>query len=159
MTTFQKIGLGVLGLCAVLGAASFFGLTATGQHLLGSAGNAAETYYNSQWLVGGNQIGPTGTLNLNSQFGTCNLIETGTIAATSTAQYDCAVTGIQPGDTVFEDPSATQATGVLGDIFPIRAVASTTAGYVTFTFLNLSGAASTTLGAQVSKGVEYVSFR
>lgn len=159
--TIKNIGIGILGLCAVLGLASFLGFGI--QHsakALGSTGNGSETYYNSQWLVGGIQTGPTGTLNLNTQFGTCNLVGTNvSIAATSTQNYDCAVAGIKPGDTVIEDPSVNMGVGVLANIFPIRAVASTTAGFVTFTMLNLSGAASSTLGSNVASSTEYISYR
>ena len=160
MTTFQKIGLGVLGLAVILGAAAFFGLTAKGHTLLGSAGNAAETYYNSQWLVGGVQIGQTGTLNANTQFGTCNLIGGAKgITATSTSNFDCAVTGIQAGDLVLPDPSANETTGVIHNIMIQKAVASSTAGYITFTLVNLTGTATTTLGTDVTNGVEYFTAR
>lgn len=160
--TIKNIAIGVLGLGALLGAVAFFGfgLQHTAVKLLGAAGNGVETYYNSQWLVGGNQVGPTGTLDLNTQFGTCNLIGTNvSIAATSTQNYDCAVAGIKPGDLVLADSSANMGTGVLANIFPIRAVASSTAGFVTFTFINLSGAASSTLGANVASSTEYLSYR
>lgn len=158
--TIKNIGIGVLGLCAVLGLVSFLGFGLQHSSKLGSAGNGSETYYNSQWLVGGNQIGPTGTLNLNTQFGTCNLIGTNvTIAATSTQNYDCPVAGIKPGDLVLADPSSNMGGGVLGNIYPIRAVASTTAGFVTFTLINLSGVASTTLGTNVASSTEYLSYR
>lgn len=159
--TIKNIGVGILGLCALLGLVSFMGFGLQhGEKALGSTGNGTETYYNSQWLVGGNQIGPTGTLNLNSQFGTCNLVGTNvTIAATSTQNYDCAVAGIKPGDLVLADPSANMGTGISANIYPIRAVASTTAGFVTFTFINLSGAASTTLGTNVASSTEYLSYR
>lgn len=154
-------GLAIGGVLAVLGALAFFGFHLGGSaQVAGSTGNGAETYYNSQWLVGGIQVGPTGTLNGNTQFGNCNLIGGAAgITATSTANFDCAVTGIQPGDVILEDPSNRMTLGVAGDIFPVRATASTTAGFVTFTFLNLSGAASSTLGANVTQGVEYVTWR
>lgn len=160
--TIKNIGIAALVVGVLLGVASFFGVSLhfPAPHALGTAGNAPETHYNGQWLIGGNQIGLTGTWNTNQQFGTCNLIGgAGGITATSTANFDCAVTGIKPGDTLVEDPSNNMALGIAGDIFPIRATASTTAGYITFTLLNLSGAASTTLGSQVTSGVEYISWR
>lgn len=161
--TIKNIGLAALVLCGFLGLLAFCGI---GIHVgakgisFGSSGNASETYYNSQWLVGGNQIGPTGTLNANSQFGTCNLIGASAgISATSTSNFDCAVAGIQKGDTIFGESSVNATTGILGDITVIRAVASSTNGFVTFTLANLSGAASTTLGANVASGTEYVTWR
>lgn len=160
--TIKNIGIAVLVLGAVLGVAAFLGFSfhyhPSGQ--VGTAGNAPETYYNGQWLVGGIQVGLTGTWNTNQQFGTCTLIGgAGGINATTTANFDCAVSGIKAGDIIIEDPSSNMALGTPGDIYPIRATASSTNGYVTFTLLNLSGAASTTLGAQVTNGVEYISWR
>lgn len=158
MNFIKNIAIAIVALGALCG---IFALFHGGSPVrLGSSGNASETYYNSQWLVGGNQIGPTGTLNLNTQFGTCNLIGTSAgITATTTKNFDCAVAGILPGDTVIGDPSALMSAGVLGDIYPVRAVASSTAGFITFTLLNLSGAASTTLGSNVASSTEYFSAR
>lgn len=152
----KNIGIGVLGLCAVLGLVAFlgFGLQHSSK-ALGSTGNGSETYYNSQWLVGGNQIGLTGTLNLNTQFGTCNLIGAGSLAATSSANYDCAVSGIKPGDLVLADPPSYLTPVSLG-MFVEKAVASSTAGFITFTIANGTGAASTTLS---SAGWEYLTYR
>lgn len=156
MAFLKWVIAGLVAVGAVLGAFSFF----SGGHAFGSPGQGSETYPNSQWLVGGNQIGPTGTLNANSQFGACNLIGTGkTLAATSTGNYDCAVSGILPGDFVLADAPSGFTAGTLGAIYPIAAHASTTAGYITFTLVNLSGAASTTLGQPVASGTEYFTWR
>lgn len=160
--TIKNIGLGVLGVGAVLGILAFLGLGL--QHAaskkVGSAGNASETYYNSQWLVGGNQIGPTGTLNANSQFGTCNLIggSAGLIAST-TANFDCAVTGIQKGDTIVADLGANAPLGPSLGFMLVKAVASSTNGYITFTIANLTGVSSSTLGTNLTNGIEYTTWR
>lgn len=157
----KTIGLAVLGLLAVLGGLSFLGLhLGASSHAVGSTGNASETYYNSQWLVGGLQVGPTGTLNVNTQFGTCNLIGGAAgISATSTKNFDCAVTGIQRGDVVMGD-LGTNAPFTPGAGFVISAaVASTTSGFITFTILNLTGVASSTLGTNLTNGLEYYTLR
>lgn len=157
----KSIGLAVGGLFAVLGVLAFLGIHLGGSApKVGSTGNAAETYYNSQWLVGGIQVGPTGTLNANSQFGSCNLIGGSKgIAATSTATFDCAVTGVQKGDVVMGDLGV-NAPFSLGSGFVVAAAqASTTAGYITYTILNLTGAASTTLGTNLTNGMEYFTLR
>lgn len=158
--TIKSIGIVVLAVLAFFGGLAFFGVHLGGAQKLGSAGNAAETYYNSQWLVGGNQIGPTGTLNGNTQFGGCNLIGgSAGIAATSTKNFDCAVSGILPGDVIFGDPSPLAPPGTIYNFPIVKVQASSTAGFVTFTIANLSGAATSTLGVPITNGIEYLTFR
>lgn len=157
----KSLGLAVGALFAILGTLAFLGIHLGGLPTqVGSTGNAAETYYNSNWLVGGIQVGPTGTLNANSQFGTCNLIGgSAGISATSTKNFDCAVTGIQKGDVVMGDLGI-NAPFTSGAGFVVSAAqASTTAGYITYTILNLTGAASTTLGTNITNGMEYFTLR
>lgn len=151
--TIKNIGIAILVLAALSGVASFFGVHSSS---FGSSGNAAETYYNSQWLVGGNQIGPTGTLNANSQFGTCNITGGAAgIAASSTSSFDCAVAGVVKGDTVLGDPGVNAPAG----FFVTKVVASTTAnGFIEFSIYN-AGAASSTLGVALTNGMEYVTWR
>lgn len=160
------IGLAVALLLGGIGAYTgvFHPAYAVIQHTIagdvGSTGEPSDVYINPLWQSGGESIGPTGTFDQNSQFGTCNLIGgTSGIGATTTANFDCAVTGIKAGDTVFGDPSASLPVGALYDFPIIKAVASTTNGYITFTVLNLSGAASTTLGTPVTNGIEYFTQR
>lgn len=156
----QKTLLGIALVLAVVGIGLHFAVSTPYSASYGSTGEPTETYTNAQWLAGGISVGPTGTFNQNTQFGTCNLLGTNnSIAATSTANYDCAVPGIKSGDIVFEDPSSSLGAGVIGNIFPIGAHASTTNGYITFTLMNLSGAASTSLDSAVASGTEYYSLR
>lgn len=72
--------------------------------------------------------------------GTCTILANTSIAATSTANFDCAITGVTPGDIV---TVASQASSTLASQFVIKGVtASSTAGFVTFSMLNLTGAAA-----------------
>lgn len=163
MTNTGKITAIVL-VCAILVLLGAFMLHNSGStdssQALGSTGQPATVVPNAQWFSGGETIGQTGTFNQNQQFGICNLIGASAgIVASTTANFDCAVKGIKPGDFILEDPSTKMSAGNIGAIFPIGAKASTTAGFVTFTLINLSGAASTTLGTNVASGTEYVSWR
>lgn len=146
------------------GVGSFTGLVhpnyAVFEHKFGSTGEPSDVYPNPLWQSGGESVGPTGTFNQNTQFGTCNLIgTTAGITATSTANFDCAVTGVKSGDTIFGDPPATEGVGVLSDILVQKVVASTTNGFITFTLVNLTGAATTTLGSNVASSTEYFTQR
>jgi len=67
---------------------------------------------------------------------TCNLVG-GTIAATSSAVGDCAVTGVVAGDLVI--PTLATSTA---NVVATGARASSTAGFVTVRLLNLTGSAS-----------------
>lgn len=82
----------------------------------------------------GLQLGTSGTSLSQIVKGTCNLVG-GTVAATSTAFADCAVTGVVDGDLVF----ATFATSTPGATI-VGARASSTSGFITVKVLNLSGA-------------------
>ena len=71
--------------------------------------------------------------------GTCNLIGTPTIVATSTQAMDCSVSGVVVGDTVFVQlatttPSTFQGWRIMG------ANASSTSGYLTVKLSNQTGA-------------------
>lgn len=70
---------------------------------------------------------------------TCALIVNTTIAATSTKNYDCAVTGVTPNDIVLAGTIAS-STPAQGSVFVVGASASSTAGFITFTVVNLTGA-------------------
>ncbi len=89
--------------------------------------------------------------------GTCNLIGTPTITATSTSAMDCAVSGAVAGDTVFmQTPTTTPATfegwNVLG------ANASSTSGYLTVILQNLTGA-NAVPPATVTGSLQYLIIR
>lgn len=163
--TIKNIGLAALVLGALLGAASFFGY---GLHLMGvkfgTTGNAPETYYNGQWLVGGNQIGPTGTWNLNQQFASCNPKFYGTsFAASTTGVFACAAPGVNAGDSIVGDlPQGAgvnpSGAGSIGGGFVLVGAYSTTTGIVAFTIQNDTGAATSSF-AQATTSFEYFTWR
>lgn len=96
-------------------------------------GTSQTTFTNSSGQV---TIGSSGSALTKAIKGTCNLTG-GTIAATSSAVANCAVTGVVDGDLVFATLATSTNNGVI-----IGARASTTAGFITVRLLNLSGAAS-----------------
>lgn len=151
----------VAGVALVLAVIALFVSFASHERVaLGSTGQPATVVPNAQWFSGGETVGLTGTFNKNTQFGICNLIGGAAgIAASSTANFDCAVKGIVRGDTIFGDLGANAPT-TPGFGFNIsKAVASTTAGFITFSITNFSGAATTTLGANLTSGIEYLTYR
>lgn len=90
------------------------------------------------------KVGASGALVGNIIPTTCNLLGMDVSqAASSTASYDCAVTGVVSGDYVFASlATSTQNTSVLNWVLAgVRA--SSTAGYVTMRVSNFSGAAAT----------------
>lgn len=99
-------------------------------------------------------IGATGTALNRVVAGSCALIipsgAGATVAASSTAPFDCAVTGVTSGDNVIVELATTTAgagkmggTGTTAGLFIFAgAKASSTAGYITVLLLNMSGAAT-----------------
>lgn len=73
---------------------------------------------------------------------TCSLAaNTFTIAATSTALFDCAVTGVVSGDNVFVQSATT--TGAFGAGWLVAgAIASSTSGFVSVSIYNGTGASA-----------------
>lgn len=82
---------------------------------------------------------------------TCTILANSSIAATSTGSADCAVTGVQAGDKVVDVTLATTTPVTNLGIQIVGANASSTAGWVTFKLLNLTGAAVTP-GSQANFG-------
>ena len=146
----------VLGVVGVgLGVVSFSAHTGG---TFGATGNASTVSPNPEWFSGGLQIGQTGTLNTNYQFGTCNTTFYGTsLAATSTGTFVCAVSGIQAQDFILADLPQTEAGGTVGG-FVIENAYSTTTGIVAFTYLNFTGAATSSF-KQATTSVEYFGWR
>lgn len=104
----------------------------------------------------------TPTLVNNLIKGTCNLLGMDTSqAATSTASYDCAVTGVVPGDTVIATLGTTTQNTIQGSaIWSLQsAKASTTAGYVTFRVTNLTGAAVVPSTTSIGSSTQYLILR
>lgn len=90
---------------------------------------------------GGEQVGANGT-NINRfNFGTCSLIGVNAnITASTSVSYDCAVSGVQPGDAVFGMFATTSASTAGPGWEVTRSSASSTAGYLTFNITNGTGA-------------------
>lgn len=85
-------------------------------------------------------VGTLGTGMAQILNGTCNIPANASVAATSTANFDCAVSNVQSGDRVF---ASLAASTTIASQYVIRSVqASTTAGFITFTLLNLTGTAA-----------------
>lgn len=102
----------------------------------------ATTATNQRVFIRGVQIGTTATnrsLVSGLQFGSCGLIVNGSISATSTKNYDCAVTGVVSTDKVYALTLAS-STPAGGGVFVVGANASSTAGFITVTVTNLTGA-------------------
>lgn len=72
--------------------------------------------------------------------GTCTLLSDASVAATSTKNFDCAVTGVQSGDIV--EAQLTASSTIASQYVIKGAVASSTSGWVTISLLNLTGAAA-----------------
>lgn len=77
--------------------------------------------------------------------GTCTLtVQLATIAASTTAPYDCAVTGVAVGDTVIANlaTSTVYTVGQGAGFFVVGSKASTTAAFITVDLFNGTGAAA-----------------
>lgn len=86
------------------------------------------------------RIGTTGTALSVVAKGTCTILADASVAATSTKNFDCAFSGVKAGDTVMAHLSASST---LASQYVIKGyVASSTDGYITFSILNLTGAAA-----------------
>lgn len=122
---------------------------------------------NQRVFTRGVQIGTTATnRNLVSglQFGSCALIVPGTIAATTTRNVDCAVTGVVSTDTVLSAviSSSTYSGSLItgsGGVIAISARASSTAGFITVTLLNLTGSTFTFAGTGFGSTTNYMILR
>ena len=87
-------------------------------------------------------VGSAGTPVNQLLHGTCSLIySTVLLTATTTSNYDCAVTGVLNGDQVFVTAGATTTIAAgFTDFLIVGAKASTTAGYITISVYNGTGA-------------------
>lgn len=122
------------------------------------------------WFGGGLSIGSSQQLNVSSTGGltlgasgtalsqvidtTCTAIAYTSLAATSSQQLDCPVTGAVSTDRVLVALPLAASNAALG--FTIGgAAASTTAGYVSFRLYNLTGAATSSY-AQATTSVHVI---
>lgn len=77
-----------------------------------------------------------------------------TQAASTTKNYDCAVTGVVSGDKVFAQ-FATSTPGTVNGWSIVGAKASTTSGYITLLISNLTGASRVPSGSGVGSSTSY----
>lgn len=99
----------------------------------------------------GTRLGPIMT-------GTCSLIASSfTVAASTTVGMDCAITGVVPTDGVFAQFATSTQIGSGG--WSIRgASASSTAGFITMSVVNATGA-SNVIPASVASTTKYIVLR
>jgi len=143
----------IIGVIAVVGLLlGVYSVFFTGTNLprfLGAAGGLlAENYipyvqYNGGYYSEKNfQLGANGSDNAEMTAGTCNMIVQATaVTASTTAAYDCAITGVVSGDIVFASVGTTTGTGILGSSgwTIVGAKASSTSGYITINMFNGTG--------------------
>lgn len=103
----------------------------------------------------GFQAGASGSSVNNMAFANCALIGSKSIAATSSAAFDCVVPSALAGDTVVWGTSTTSA---IAGYQIVGGSASTTAGFDTFYLENDTGAANTP-PAGVLASVPYLNLR
>ena len=115
----------------------------------GGVTNALQIDSGATTFAGSLAIGSTGSALTLVKKGTCTILANSSIAATSTANADCAFTGVLSGDVVMAHLAASTT---LASQYVIKGYnASTTAGFVTFSILNLTGGAAVP-GATVGFG-------
>lgn len=121
---------------------------------LGSGSGAThfqkESFYEGLFVGTGRQINfsRNGTMTIGTSGsalsvvakGTCTILANASVAATSTKNFDCAFSGVRAGDTVMAHLSASST---LASQYVLKGyVASSTNDYITFSILNLTGAAA-----------------
>ncbi len=126
--------------------------------------NSAKDINTSAFLgtTGTFSVGSTGSTVSGLQFGSCVLTAYSTIAATTTKDLDCPVTGALSTDTVLSAVFASStysSTVIQGGVFPISVRASTTAGFITVTVINLTGATYTFGGTGFGSTTKYIILR
>lgn len=104
-------------------------------------------------------VGPSGTALTQVISGTCNFIGMdASQTASTTVAYDCAVTGVVAGDKVILGTPTTTPTTFLG--WNINgASASSTSGYITAYFTNMTGANAIPSAGKVGSSTPYIVIR
>ena len=140
----------VLSIIAVLGISS-----------VGGGKNLGAQVQNDLWYHTGGIVltrDGTGTTINNLISSTCSMVATSFYqTATTTQNYSCAATGVKPNDVVVSDPSANQSVGFGGWVIT-SAAASTTAGYIQFSVVNLSGATAP-VPSSIASSTEFIDLR
>ena len=140
------------GLDVAANGALNLGTTTATSVIIGSAtakvGIASSSPYVALGITGtttsslGMVIGTAGTPVNQFLRGSCSLIYTSSlVAATTTANFDCAVTGVLNGDQVLVTPATTTTQVFLG-FRVVGASASSTANFITISVSNMTGVAA-----------------
>jgi hypothetical protein len=114
---------------------------------------------------GGIKVGNRANLPSITQLiaGSCNLISADSAQlATTTASYDCAVTGVRSGDKVIASMSTSTnaSANFLTSGWAIRSAhASTTNGYITIDVMNLTGKSTILSSTAVGSSTNYIIFK
>jgi hypothetical protein len=146
-----------LGAVVALGLGGFL-IVQNGQNLGGAAYEALTKQFGNG-SQGGIIVG-NGTQLLQVLKGTCNLVGADVSqAATTSAPYDCAVSGVQSGDLVIAQLGTTtqNASSLRWNIE--AAVASSTSGYITLRLSNGTGASAKPSVTSVGSSTQYVIIR
>lgn len=160
---FLSIGL-LITLVIAIGAYSFPAATVTVLDKLGAVG----TRFPNGLAVGTTAdvtknkltIGNSGTAVGNYLFGSCAIIGAQVAqAATTTASYDCAVTGATSADIVLAQFASTTVSGGSGSAINwliTGAKGSTTAGFLTFTIANLGDGSRVLAATNIGSTTNYM---
>lgn len=137
MDYLKKNHLPVL-IILILIVSSFFGGSINTDGLLGAT-DANVTNIGNPWRFNGTG---TGTSLNHLGFAACNLIGTNSSqTASTTASYDCAITGVTSSDNVVAQLATTTTRALNGYWSIVGSKASTTSGYVTVLLYNGGAAA------------------
>jgi len=127
-----------------------------------SAGSSQQFAVNGSGQV---NFGANGSTLTNFIFGKCNVTQTtpGSQAATTTAQFYCAVPGVNAGDYIIGDMPANAGNYPNGSLSPqggfdLISTYATSSGIVAFQIANFTGGASSSF-AQATTSVEYFDYR
>lgn len=138
MKTSQKVFLGVLTAVAVLALVIGSVALVGGNQSADLGASTPGTRFPHGVTFGDPSYSPTNLALVKA--GTCTILADASVAATSTKNFDCAFTGARSGDIVV---AALQASSTLASQYVIKGVtASSTADYLTFSILNLTGGAA-----------------
>lgn len=100
----------------------------------------------------GTRVGPIIT-------GTCTpIVGAGTVAASSTAAFDCAVTGVVSGDYVQTQIATSSALLSTGTWEIVASAASSTSGFITEIWRNQTGAAANPSALSAASSTAYTVF-
>lgn len=146
MNKTTKIALGIVALAVVIAGVAV-------SQRAGLFGASGPTHYQKESFLEGLSVGTGRQLNVSRagaltigstgsalsvvSKGTCSILANASVAATTTANFDCAYTGVQSGDIVMAHLTASST---LASQYVLKGVvASSTSGWITFSILNLTG--------------------